>query len=113
MPDSCVFCQRIEAGDVTTENDLAAAFPDDDPVSPGHTLVVPKRHEPDLFALSDEEQDAVWALLRRVHVLLERDLNPAAYRVQARVGEAAGQTVMHAHVHLMPREPGGSQAEPR
>ncbi|MDP8961675.1 MAG: HIT family protein [Actinomycetota bacterium] len=113
MPDSCVFCQRIDAGDLSAENDLAAAFPDEHPVSPGHMLIVPKRHEPDLFALTDEQQDAVWALLRRVHSRLERDKAPAAYRVQVRIGEAAGQTVMHAHVHLIPQEPGGSPAEPR
>lgn len=109
----CVFCDRVASGDLTADNDQAAAFPDEHPVSEGHTLVVPRRHEADFFALPAEEQDAVWALVRNVHDRLAREHAPDAFNVQLRVGEAAGQTVLHAHVHLIPRTRGGDQAEPR
>lgn len=53
----CPFCDQIAAGDTTADTDGAAAFPDANPVAGGHTLVVPRRHEPDFFALEPDEQD--------------------------------------------------------
>ncbi len=110
---SCVFCERVASDELVAANDEAAAFPDDYPVSEGHTLVVPRRHEADFFALSAAEQDAVWALVRDVHEQLARDRSPDGFSVELRVGEAAGQTVMHAHIHVIPRTGSGDQGEPR
>lgn len=110
---ACPFCEEIDSGDLTAANEGAAAFPDQHPVSPGHTLVVPKRHESDFFALDDDGQQAVWQLLDDVHDILEAEVDADGYSVNIRVGSAAGQTVDHAHVHLIPRGAGRSDAAPR
>ena len=55
---ACVFCDRLTAGGLVAENSLAAAFTDAFPLNPGHCLIVPRRHEPDFFALTPEEQAA-------------------------------------------------------
>ena len=102
----CPFCARIAAGDVAVENELAVAFPDGFPISPGHTLVVPKRHEADFFALSVDEQEAILALTRIMRHRLEADLHPSASNIGVNVGADAGQTVGHVHLHLIPRFPG-------
>lgn len=113
MTDDCPFCDQIDAGDVTAETEGAAAFPDANPVAAGHTLVVPKRHEADFFSLDPGEQDAVWALVRRVKDDLEDEHDPDGWNLNLRVGSVAGQTVPHAHVHVIPRGRGGGRAAPR
>ena len=102
----CVFCERIAAGDISAQTHLAVAFPDGYPVSPGHTLVVPRRHEPDYFALEPDEQRALWSLAVEVRSRLERQHQPAGYNVGVNVGEAGGQTVSHVHLHVIPRYEG-------
>ena len=99
----CPFCERIDSGDVTLDNDLAVAFPDGFPISPGHTLIVPKRHEADFFALSVDEQEAILALTRIMRDRLDRELHPSAFNIGVNVGADAGQTVGHVHLHLIPR----------
>jgi len=99
----CPFCARIDSGDVTLDNDLAVAFPDGFPISPGHTLIVPKRHEADFFALSVDEQEAILALTRIMRDRLDRELHPSAFNIGVNVGADAGQTVGHVHLHLIPR----------
>jgi diadenosine tetraphosphate (Ap4A) HIT family hydrolase len=100
---ACPFCERIKRGDVTAANELAVAFPDAFPISPGHTLIIPRRHEPDFFSLSEEEELAVWHLVRKERTRLNEQHSPQAYNVGINAGQAAGQTVEHAHVHLIPR----------
>lgn len=104
-PD-CVFCERIAAGNASAGSDLAVAFPDAYPVSPGHTLLVPRRHEPGYFALEPDEQRALWSLAAEVRSRLEREHQPAGYNVGVNVGEAGGQTVPHVHLHVIPRYEG-------
>ena len=61
MPHAgCVFCDRLLGGDLVAESPLAAAFPDAFPLSPGHALIVPRRHEPDFWALRETEKAALW-----------------------------------------------------
>ena len=72
-------------------------------MSVGHTLVLPVRHVPDFFALSAEEQADVWRLVAEVRLDLERRLSPDGFNVGLNAGRAAGQTVEHAHVHVIPR----------
>ena len=100
---SCVFCDRLSAGNLVAENDLAAAFPDAFPLNPGHCLIVPRRHEPDFLALTAVEQAAVWALVQAVRRHTETIGVPDGYNVGINVGEAAGQTIAHAHLHVIPR----------
>jgi diadenosine tetraphosphate (Ap4A) HIT family hydrolase len=102
----CPLCERLALPDLLAENDLAVAFRDAFPVSPGHALIVPRRHASDLFELNEEEQLALWRLLPVVKRRLDVHHAPAGYNVGVNVGSAAGQTVGHVHVHLIPRYEG-------
>jgi diadenosine tetraphosphate (Ap4A) HIT family hydrolase len=101
----CPFCtlpvERILAANVD-----AMAVPDAFPVSPGHTLIVPRRHVADFFDLTSAEVSAVHELLLQVRQQLMTCHAPQGYNVGINVGRVAGQTIMHAHVHLIPRYPG-------
>ncbi len=100
---SCPFC-RPE--DVLFENELAYVKPDKFPVNPGHLLLIPKRHVADFFLTSEAEKAALLALLDRAKQYLDGQHAPAGYNVGINVGEAAGQTIMHVHLHLIPRYAG-------
>ncbi|TMQ05017.1 MAG: HIT family protein, partial [Deltaproteobacteria bacterium] len=84
-------------------NDLAFAFRDRFPVSPGHTLIVTRRVTPDWFSATEDEQRAVLSLVAEVKRRLDEELAPDGYNVGFNAGAAAGQTVMHLHVHVIPR----------
>ena len=103
---ACPFCDRIATGDLVACNDSAAALLDGYPLNPGHCLVVPRRHVADFFDLSQPEQADIWRLVSELKVRLDRERTPAGYNVGINVGAAAGQTVWHAHVHLIPRHVG-------
>jgi diadenosine tetraphosphate (Ap4A) HIT family hydrolase len=107
MSDStCPFCARLEAGEALDENDLAAALADAYPITLGHTLIVPRRHEADYFALTGDEQDAIHALVRVMRQRLTDQYQPTAFNLGVNAGADAGQTIPHAHLHLIPRYPG-------
>ena len=99
----CPFCQKVERREFAFGSELAVALPDAFPLSPGHTLIVPRRHEADFFKLTEAEEFAVWRVVRAVRDDLETRLAPQGYNLGINVGTAAGQTVEHAHVHLIPR----------
>src|SRR5262245_41834096 len=101
----CPFCD-LERARVTLENGAASAFPDAFSVAEGHTLVVPRRHVASLFDLPEEEQAALWSLVALVRAKLMEELRPDGFNVGVNDGPAAGQTVMHAHVHVIPRRKG-------
>ena len=103
--DRCIFCSLPESA-VFAQNELALAFFDKFPVNPGHVLVIPKRHEASIFALSDEEVLGLWNLVKDVKVLLDKQYHPIAYNVGVNLGAEAGQTVFHAHIHIIPRYAG-------
>lgn len=109
---SCVFCQRLQSADLLATNEKAAAFPDAFPLTPGHTLILPRRHEGNFLSLNDEEHAAIWRLVVAVRAIIDRQHRPQGYNVGANVGAAAGQTVDHAHLHLIPRY-AGDVPEPR
>jgi diadenosine tetraphosphate (Ap4A) HIT family hydrolase len=111
MDQACPFC-HLEKSRITLENDCAVAFPDAFPVAEGHMLVVPKRHVASLFDLPDEEQAAIWKLVAQMRGKLVFDLQPDGFNIGVNDGSAAGQTVMHAHVHVIPRRR-GDVADPR
>lgn len=102
----CPFCRRYENKDYILENDLAFAFFDSFPVSDGHVLIVPKRHIPDYWSTTAEEKVAILDLLDKAKHLVESKYVPDGYNVGINIGEMAGQTVMHLHVHLIPRYAG-------
>jgi len=108
---NCPFC-HMEKNRIRLESEFAVAFLDGFPVTQGHTLVSPKRHVASLFDLPVEEQAAVWMLVAQVRALLLAELNPDGFNVGLNDGTSAGQTVMHAHVHVIPRRH-GDVADPR
>jgi diadenosine tetraphosphate (Ap4A) HIT family hydrolase len=107
MPDACPFCD-LHSARIYVENDVAIAIPDAFPIAQGHTLVVPRRHVASIFDLSEDEQAAVWRLVTQVRAKLWHDLNPDAFNIGVNDGAAAGQTVLHAHIHIIPRRKGDS-----
>lgn len=96
-------CQHAGGDRLIASNALAAAFDDGFPLTPGHTLIVPRRHESDFLALSGAEQAAIWALVPEVCRRIEAQANPDGFNIGVNIGEAAGQTVGHAHLHIIPR----------
>ena len=98
----CSFC-NIPKESVVAESRHALAIRDRDPVSCGHTLVVPKAHAETLFAQSAEVQADTWRLVARVRDELQSECDPDGFNVGLNDGQAAGQTVRHAHVHIIPR----------
>lgn len=107
----CPFCNP-EASRIRLENEVAVAILDSFPVAEGHTLVIPKRHVGSLFDLAVEEQADLWRLVALVRVGLLDGIKPDGFNVGVNDGVAAGQTVMHAHVHVIPRR-SGDVADPR
>jgi diadenosine tetraphosphate (Ap4A) HIT family hydrolase len=106
-PADCPFCRRIRGRQfLLGTRRTAAAFPDLHPVTPGHCIVVPKRHEPDFFELTVEEQGDIVELLWELRELLEAEHDTTSFNVGVNAGVLAGQTVDHAHVHLIPRYEG-------
>jgi len=103
---TCPFCSRLTSGEVAAESDHAVAFPDGYPLTRGHTLVVPRRHVASIYELSEDEQADVWQLVARVREHVARELDPAGFNIGLNDGGAAGQTVEHAHVHVIPRYEG-------
>lgn len=87
-------------------NDLAFAVYDANPVSPGHVLIIPSRPIATWFEATSEEQSAALELIHTVKALLDARFHPDGYNVGFNAGEAAGQTVFHAHVHVIPRYAG-------
>jgi diadenosine tetraphosphate (Ap4A) HIT family hydrolase len=107
---SCPFCTLLSSGIVA--NDYAKAIPDGFPVSPGHTLIIPKRHIGSLFEATEEERAALFDLLGVMREKLLQELNPDGFNIGINDGAAAGQTVMHLHIHLIPRY-SGDMPDPR
>jgi diadenosine tetraphosphate (Ap4A) HIT family hydrolase len=108
----CSFCRRLQEGSVTARTEYAAAFLDAFPVAEGHTLIVPLTHESDFFALGPFEQAALWELAGHVRAELAASLEVEAFNIGLNYGKSAGQTVDHAHIHVIPRRP-GDVADPR
>jgi diadenosine tetraphosphate (Ap4A) HIT family hydrolase len=102
VPPRCPFCCRAQSA-IVAENTLAVALRDAYPVSPGHTLIIARRHVASWFDATAEERQALLALGDEVRGSLEREQQPDGYNIGFNVGDAAGQTVMHLHVHVIPR----------
>ncbi len=108
----CVFC-TIAEDEFVASNRLAFGVRDTSPVTPLHTLVLPHRHVASYFDLEVEEKRAIEELLEQTRIdILARDPTVAGFNIGINVGEAAGQTIFHSHVHLIPRRP-GDIANPR
>lgn len=100
---TCPFCSPT---DVIQQNDLSYAKYDRYPVTPGHLLIIPKRHFSDFFQATEQEIMALFDLLHNCKAYLEAKYKPDGYNIGINCGEAAGQTIFHVHIHLIPRYQG-------
>jgi diadenosine tetraphosphate (Ap4A) HIT family hydrolase len=91
---------------IVEESALSIAFKDAFPVSPGHTLIVPRRHTASFFDLTLQEREDMLSLIARIKHKLQDEFNPQGFNVGVNEGFAAGQTVMHTSMHLIPRYKG-------
>ena len=111
MNESCPFCKPSES-QVWHETEAGIALRDGYPVAEGHSLVIPRSHVSSLFELNQAEQQSLWSLVAEVREKLARDLNPDGFTIGLNDGGAAGQTVSHAHIHIIPRW-NGDVTDPR
>lgn len=104
----CLFCDsgNKERHTLIQENDLAYARWDNFPVSDGHAEIIPKRHVASFFELSDDEMLAIYHLSQAVQDIIKQKYGPDAFNLGLNDGEAAGRTVHHVHLHLIPRYTG-------
>ncbi len=107
----CLFCNLPESR-VLLRNEAAIAVRDAFPVSQGHTLVIPQRHVQSFFDTTLAERVALLELLDKAKQQLQAEFPAAGYNIGINDGAAAGQTVHHLHIHLIPRYP-GDRPDPR
>ncbi len=107
----CPFCTLLPDR-IISESDYTVTIRDGYPVSQGHTLIIPKRHVQSFFQLKAIEKAAILQALDEAKEVLDKAFSPDGYNIGINDGEAAGQTVMHMHVHLIPRYKGDTE-DPR
>ena len=110
MADNCPFCRQTDR--IFYEGDKVIGFWDKFPVSPGHALLIPRRHISTWFEARKDEQQELFAAIEIARKAIEAKHNPEGYNIGFNVGEVAGQTVFHLHVHVIPRDP-GDEPDPR
>ena len=112
--DNCPFCQLANENSdrIVATNELAFAMRDGYPLVPGHTLIIPKRHEGSFFKLLPVEQNALIHLLTLQKEELHRTMGIDDFNIGINDGPAAGQTIHHCHIHLIPRR-SGDMPDPR
>ncbi|MBE8190061.1 MAG: HIT family protein [Candidatus Thioglobus sp.] len=102
MSENCIFCE-LGNERIIGQCDMTTTFLDTYPASPGHTLIVPKRHIATYFEVTTAEQNAIAKAIQKAKLLLDNEFSPDGYNIGVNNGEAAGQSVKHLHVHLIPR----------
>jgi diadenosine tetraphosphate (Ap4A) HIT family hydrolase len=107
----CPFCNLAEDR-IWVHNDSAIALLDNFPVSPGHTLVIPEDHIGTLMELPENDLNNIWALVAHGRKLLIEMYKPDGFNIGINEGTAAGQTIAHAHIHIIPRY-NGDVPDPR
>ena len=99
----CIFCE-LDSSRIIAENELCFAIRDGHPVTPHHTLIIPKRHVSDYFDLYQPERNAAQSLIDSIRTdIVHVDPSVSGFNVGVNAGESAGQTVFHCHIHLIPR----------
>ena len=110
-PVTCIFCTP-GPDDIILENEYAYARYDKYPVFPGHLLIISKRHISSIFHATEEDIAALWKLVRDAKDHLDQKYSPDGYNIGINDGVLAGQTVMHLHIHVIPRY-SGDMADPK
>lgn len=108
---ACPFC-TIGQDAVVEQDRLTITLRDALPVSPGHRLILPKRHIASVFEATREETGALWEAVRQARSGLLRELSPDGFNIGINDGPASGQTILHLHIHLIPRYR-GDMPDPR
>jgi len=104
MKHKCPFCKTDE--DILFSNSLVFALFDNYPVSKGHILLITKRHFDNYFDATEDELKAIEDILKQAKEFIDNKFNPDGYNIGINCGEVAGQSVMHLHIHLIPRYKG-------
>ena len=108
--EDCIFCKIIK-GDIPCfkvyEDDRVLAFEDVNPISDGHTLIIPKAHAENIWEISGEDLVAIHLASKKVAHAIKEVLNPEGVAVLQLNGRGVNQVVMHYHLHLIPRTTGG------
>ena len=107
----CPFCALPQAR-IIDSSPYGLVIRDGYPISPGHTLIIPRRHIGSFFELEPDEQTDLLGLLRRAKAAVENEFKPQGYNIGINDGPTAGQTIPHLHIHLIPRYQ-GDRADPR
>lgn len=106
MADECLFC-KIIAGEIPStavyEDDDFKAILDVNPAARGHVIIIPKKHASNIYELEDEDAAKVFPIAKRIAAALQKTYGCDGVNVLQNNGEAAGQTVFHLHVHVVPR----------
>ena len=105
MTKKCIFCD-LPQNRIQHKSSLWLVARDGFPVSSGHTLIIPKRHVKDFFEIDENEYNDLQSVINITKEQLDKDFNPDGYNIGINCGEAAGQTVFHLHIHLIPRYAG-------
>jgi diadenosine tetraphosphate (Ap4A) HIT family hydrolase len=109
----CPFCDEKWVAGATAVRENVFAVDDLFPVTKGHLLIIPRRHTPDFFSMTKEEKECAFDLLDDLRLRIQSaDPEVSGFNIGMNCGEAAGQTVMHAHIHLISRRHGDTQ-DPR
>ena len=111
MNSLCPFCKPYKFKPVLESNDFLI-IEDSHPISQGHLLIITKRHVESFFLTTEEEKIALFNGIEQAKTLVANKLKPDGYNIGINDGEAAGQTINHLHIHLIPRYKGDSQ-DPR
>ena len=98
MNKDCPFC-TLPDDRIIDSNEMGFVIRDGFPISPGHTLIIPKRHVGSFFEISPEERDALLDLLDQAKKVIDAELSPDSFNIGINDGSAAGQTVPHPHIH--------------
>ena len=102
----CLFCNSKISG-IAFENDLAYASYDSYPVTSNHCLIIPKRHISDYFELTDDELIACHDIIKIIkQEIINKDKTVVAFNIGTNAGKLSGQSIMHCHIHLIPRRKG-------
>ena len=109
MARPCPFCS-LSGERIVAEDELTITVRDICPVSPGHTLVIARRHVSSLFDLTADEAAALFRAVSRARLELDGEHRPDGYNVGVNVGAAAGQSIWHVHVHVIPRYSGDTRS---
>ena len=103
----CPFCYDNIKDRIIAEQNSVVAIQDSYPVTDGHLLVVPKRHMANCFAMNETEKTDIDVLILKLKKrIVERDHSVTGFNIGTNIGESAGQTIFHAHIHLIPRRNG-------